>query len=143
MDDTPRRRAVLTAVAGGIAAATAGCLGGDSGTTEQWLDSANNYDGMVDRTGQETVTVAVGAVDGFSFDPAAVRVTTGTTVRWEWTSFGGLHNVVAENGAFESELLSGEGETFSHTFSESDLYRYVCTPHQTRGMLGAVEVVDE
>lgn len=142
MDDAPRRRAVLTALAGGVVAATAGCLAGDSEPADQWLSNANNYDGMVDRTGQETVTVAVGAVDGFSFDPAAVRVTTGTTVRWEWTSFGGAHNVIEENTRFESELLSGDGETFSHTFTEPGLYQYVCTPHQTRGMLGVVEVVD-
>jgi halocyanin-like protein len=143
MDEAPRRRAVLTAAASGIAAATAGCLGGDGGTTEQWLSNANNYDGMVARTGQETVTVAVGAVDGLSFDPAAVRITTGTEVLWEWTSFGGGHNVAEENGVFESEIQSGEGETFSHTFTDSGQYRYVCTPHQTQGMLGVVEVVDE
>lgn len=142
MDEAPRRRTVLAAVAGGVVAATAGCLGGDDGTAEDWLSNANNYDGMVDRTGQETVTVAVGAGSGLSFDPAGVRVTTGTEVLWEWTSFGGGHNVVEENGAFESDLLSGEGETFTHTFSEPGLYRYVCTPHQTQGMVGAVEVVD-
>jgi halocyanin-like protein len=143
MDEAPRRRTVLAAVAGGVVAATAGCLGGDDGTPEDWLSNANNYDGMVDRTGQDTVTVAVGAGSGLSFDPAAVRVTTGTTVRWEWTSFGGGHNVVEENGAFESDLLSGEGETFTQTLSDPGLYRYLCTPHQTQGMLGVVEVVDE
>lgn len=144
MDDTLRRRTVLGAVLGTVVAGTAGCLGGgDSGSAEDWLDNANNYDGTVDQTGQDEVSVAVGARDGLSFEPASVQVTTGTTVRWVWTSFGGSHNVVEEDGAFESELKSGEGETFSHTFSEAGVYRYLCTPHQTQGMLGVVEVVDE
>jgi len=145
MDDTLGRRTVLTAVAGGLAA-TAGCLGGTSsegGPYDGWLDNANNFEGVVDRTGREEVPVAVGAGSGFSFDPAAVRISPGTTVVWEWTSFGGGHNVVAEDGAFESELLFEEGETFSHTFDEPGVYRYVCTPHRTQGMLGVVEVVDE
>lgn len=143
MDDAPRRRTVLTAVAGGLAA-TAGCLGGNSdGPYDGWLSSANNFEEVVDRTGQDDVTVAVGAGSGYSYDPAAVRVTTGTRVRWEWTSFGGGHNVVEENSVFESDLMAAEGEQFTHTFSEPGVYRYVCTPHRTQGMLGVVEVVEE
>jgi halocyanin-like protein len=149
MDDVLGRRSVLTAIAGGLSVSTAGCLG-SGGDTEieadtygDWFRGANNFEGTVDRTGQEEAQVAVGAGSGFSFDPAAVRVTTGTTIRWEWTSFGGGHNVVEENGVFESDILYDEGETFTHTFSEAGVYRYVCTPHQTQGMLGAVEVVDE
>lgn len=145
MNDGPGRRSVLAGVAVGVGFAVAGCLGSDNGDDSYggWLRNANNVEDTVDRTGQEETRVAVGAESGFSFDPAAVRVSTGTTVVWEWTSFGGNHNVVEENEVFESELLFDEGETFSHTFAESGVYRYVCTPHQGRGMLGVVEVVDE
>jgi halocyanin-like protein len=144
MDDTLGRRAVLAAVAGSVAA-TAGCLGGDTegGPYDGWLSNANDFEAVVDRTGRGEVQVAVGAGSGLSFDPVAVRVSPGTTIRWEWTSFGGGHNVVEENGVFESELLFEEGSTFSHTLDEPGVYRYVCTPHQTQGMLGVVEVVDE
>ncbi len=144
MNDTPRRRTVLTAVAGGLAA-TAGCLGGNSedGPYDGWLSSANGFEAVVDRTGQTEVPVAVGTDSGYAFDPAAVRVTTGTQIRWEWSSFGGGHNVVEENGVFESELMTGEGEQFTYTFSEPGVYRYLCTPHRTQGMLGVVEVVDQ
>jgi len=148
MDDTPRRRPVVAAIAGGLVATIAGCLGGgsdgeiESDTYGSWFRGANNFEGTVDRTGRDEVAVSVGSGSGFSFDPAALRVSTGTTVVWEWTSFGGGHNVVEENGVFESELYYDEGETFSHTFEEPGVYRYVCTPHQTQGMLGAVEVVE-
>jgi len=144
MFERSSRRSVLAGVA---AIATAGCLGGseediESDTYGDWFRGANNFEGTVDRTDRSEVTVAVGAGDGFAFDPAAVRVSTGTTVRWEWTGRGAQHNVVEEDGVFESELYFDEGETFSHTFDEPGVYRYVCTPHQTQGMLGAVEVVD-
>jgi len=145
MNEAPRRRSLLTALAGGIAVATAGCLGGDRSDEPYngWLRGANNFEGTVDRTGQGEVTVGVGAGSGLSFDPAAVRITTGTTVVWEWSSFGGGHNVIEDNGRFESEIMFDEGETFTHTFTEPGVYKYVCTPHQTQGMLGVVEVVDQ
>jgi halocyanin-like protein len=89
------------------------------------------------------VTVAVGAEGNggnFAFDPAAIRVSSGTTVVWNWTGQGAQHNVVAEDGSFESELTEEEGFTFEHTFSESGTYEYACTPHRSLGMKGAVVV---
>ncbi|MFO7833032.1 MAG: halocyanin domain-containing protein [Halohasta sp.] len=138
------RRSVLAGLA---AITTAGCLGGseediESDTYGDWFSGANNFEGTVDRTDRSELTVDVGAGDGFAFDPAAVRVSVGTTIRWEWTGRGGQHNVVEADEVFESELYFDEGETFSYTFDEPGVYRYVCTPHQTQGMLGAVEVVD-
>ena len=77
----------------------------------------------------------------FAFAPAAVRVSPGTTVVWEWTGNGGTHNVVnREDGLFESELTVSEGHTFEYTFEESGEYRYVCIPHETLGMVGVVVV---
>ena len=144
MDDTLRRRALLAALGGGVAA-TAGCLGGDTGDGPYggWLSNANDFDGVVNRTGRDEARVSVGAGSGLSFAPAAIRISPGTTVRWEWTGFGGGHNVVEETGVFESELRFEEGSTFTYSFDEPGVYRYVCTPHRTQGMLGVVEVVDE
>jgi halocyanin-like protein len=108
-----------------------------------WLDDAPNYDGStVDRTDADTVTVAVGAGNGLLFDPPAIRVTTGTTVVWEWTGKGGQHNVQERDGAFESELASAEGATYERTFDEPGVVLYFCLPHQAVGMKGAVAVVD-
>ncbi|MFD1595817.1 plastocyanin/azurin family copper-binding protein [Haloplanus litoreus] len=46
----------------------------------------------------------------------------------------------APGGAFESQLSAEEGFTFERTFSSTDTYTYVCTPHRTLGMKGAVVV---
>jgi len=138
-----RRRFLATT---GLLGALAGCLGDDDIEEETygtWFRGANNFEGTVDRTGTAEAVVTVGAGDGFSFDPAAVRVDVGTTVAWEWTGEGGQHNVVEEDGAFESELYLDPGRRFEHAFEEPGVFRYVCTPHQARGMVGAVHVVGE
>ncbi|WP_200531536.1 halocyanin domain-containing protein [Halorubrum sp. LN27] len=131
------RREALAGVGTVAAAALAGCAdavvpGGDE----------EGEPDPIDRTGEERVTVAVGADAGFAFAPANLVVDAGTTVRWEWTGAGGAHNVVDKGGAFESELTGEEGHAFKHAFAESGAFEYVCTPHQTRGMEGRIEVVE-
>ncbi|WP_418284609.1 halocyanin domain-containing protein [Halorubrum sp. DTA46] len=105
-----------------------------------WFDDVDNYEGTVDRTGSDGVTIQVGSGSGLSFGPAAVAVSPGTTVVWEWTGEGGDHNVAAEDGAFTSETVSEAGHTFEYTFEESGVHEYVCTPHEAVGMKGAVYV---
>ncbi|ELZ91452.1 halocyanin precursor-like protein [Haloferax mucosum ATCC BAA-1512] len=109
-----------------------------------WFDRTSNYEGVYDMTDKDAVTVAVGVSGNsgaYAFDPAAVRVAPGTTVTWEWTGSGGAHNVVErENDSFQSELTATEGHTFEYTFEDSGEYRYVCVPHETFGMVGAVVV---
>lgn len=151
------RRRALSLVATGALVGLAGCSGGSAagengdggGDTETprydgYLDGASGYDGSVtDRTGSDEVSVTVGAGDGFGFDPAAIRVSPDTTVVWEWSGLGSRHNVVDEDGAFESPYYAAEGETFSHEFTEVGVTKYYCTPHRNLGMVGVVEVVDE
>ena len=115
-----------------------------------WFDDVPNYDGTVDYSGEDTVEISVGEGDqGLYFEPAAVQIDPGTTVVWEWTGEGGEHNVVDEDGVFESERTAEAGYTFEHTFEADDdgeIFRYICTPHEALGMLGAVavgDVVDE
>ncbi|WP_058366334.1 halocyanin domain-containing protein [Haloparvum sedimenti] len=105
-----------------------------------WFDGVDNYEATLDRTDADEVTVEVGAEDGLKFAPPAVAVSTGTTVVWEWTGQGGDHNVSEEDGTFESELSGEEGHTFEYTFEESGTFRYVCTPHESVGMKGAIHV---
>lgn len=109
-----------------------------------FMDGVGNYNGVVDKTGQSEVTVKVGTDangGGFGFGPAAIKISTGTKVVWEWTGKGGGHNVKAEEGAsFTSETVSTEGHTFSHTFEEAGTVKYVCVPHKALGMKGAVVV---
>lgn len=105
-----------------------------------WFDDVANYEETLDYTDADEVTVAVGAGNGLQFEPPAIKVAAGTTVVWEWTGQGGEHNVAAEEGSFESELSSEEGHTFEHSFEESGIHRYACTPHRASGMKGAVVV---
>ncbi len=108
-----------------------------------WFDNVDNYDGVVDRTGEEEITVQVGSQangGGFGFGPAAVAVSPGTTVVWEWTGEGGSHDVQADDGSFASEMVGDAGHTFSHTFDETGTTKYYCMPHKTMGMKGAVVV---
>lgn len=109
-----------------------------------WLRNVSNYDYTVDMRGRRSVSVAVGA-DGnmgkFAFEPAAVAVSPGTTVTWEWTGEGGAHNVVAVEGTFDSgPLVETAGTTFRFTFDDPAVYKYVCEPHETMGMKGVVLV---
>jgi len=143
-EPTMGRRSLLAASAGAAAAAAApGVLAqGDDTDAESYLSDANNYDGIVDRTGEDAVTVDVGAgQNGLAFGPAGVRVSPGTTVTWEWTGEGGRHNVVANDGSFDSGETVGEaGTTFEHTFESEGTYTYICVPHESVGMLGAIVV---
>ncbi|MGQ4556522.1 halocyanin domain-containing protein [Halobellus sp. GM3] len=163
--------AVLTAIAGCTGNGGGDGNGGDGGdgapaltgddypAVDAWLTetdvgaAAPNYDGsIVDRRDQEAITVGVGTGDtGTEFDPAAVAVDAGTTVRWEWTGEGGAHNVEAEPddqiGESDYEFSSGdpvdeEGETYEQVLDEPGVALYHCEPHLTVGMKGAVVVAE-
>lgn len=112
-----------------------------------WFDGVSNYDGTCDLRQRESVTVAVGVegnIDYFKFGPPAVAVSPGTEVTWQWTGRGGAHNVVAEQGAFDSgKPVASEDKTFSYTFDAPAVYTYFCEPHRSSGMRGAVFVALE
>jgi nitrite reductase (NO-forming) len=106
-----------------------------------WFDDVDNFDGVVDRTGESEVTVEVGSPGNggnFGYGPAAVRVDPGTTVTWEWVD--GSHDVQAEDGSFKSTLTDEVGHTFSQRFDGSGVHKYYCMPHKAMGMKGAVIV---
>ena len=153
MSDLSRRRFVQgtgTALAVGV---LAGCTGnggdGPPEDIENHLSDANNYDGSLeDMTGESEVTVDVGAgSNGYAFDPAAVRISSGTTVTWEWTGKGGAHNVASVEGSeteFNSgESVEGEDNEYEQSFDSAGSQLYVCEPHTAQGMKGAIEVVEE
>ena len=108
--------------------------------TEQWLRGARGFEHVEDRTGEEEVVVEVGAGSGLQYAPAAIRVDSGTTVRWQWTGRGGLHDVAFLSADVSTSLRSEEGAEFSYAFDEPGEYRYECTPHSGVGMRGAVIV---
>ena len=125
-----------------------GGTGGNGGAgnvpreVDDYLSEAIEYNGSLeDMTGEDEATVEVGAgSNGLAFSPAAIQVDSGTTVTWEWTGEGGAHNVVHEDGEFESDLQEEDGATFEHTFEEEGNFLYYCNPHRSQGMKGAVIV---
>lgn len=147
--ETVTRRAVLSGVAVGVTI-LAGCAGGNASRTDSadrpdfdgWLANTAAYDGVMDRTGQSTVLVAVGGDDGLSFEPPAIRVDVGTTVRWEWTGGGSAHNVAAKDGTFESNTYAESGGTFERSFDTAGVVKYLCVPHEYAGMKGVIVVGD-
>jgi halocyanin-like protein len=153
-DRRATRRGVLRATAG---AATAAATAAGTATAQGGVDYGGwfgggtggetaNFDGTVDRTGQDSVTVEVGA-DGnggpYAFAPAAVRVDPGTTITFEWTS--DTHNVLIEeqpsgSGWSGVQNIENTGFTHEHTFETEGIYKYYCQPHLALGMKGAVVV---
>lgn len=137
-----RATATTASVAGLGAGATGTAVAQSDKQFDGWMEDANNYDGVVDKTGQKQVTIEVGAGDStLAFGPAAVTVDPGTTVQWKWTGKGGSHNVVDKGGAFKSgDPTSEAGHTFKHTFEEKGVTKYYCNPHKAAGMRGVVVV---
>lgn len=139
----PTRRQVLGATGAALAGtALSGTASAQPGTDlTDWFAKTSNATGVVDKRGQDTVTVTVGAKangGNWGFGPAAVRVDPGATVRWEWTGKGGAHNAVATDGTFESKLTQEGGHTFEWTPEAAGVTKYYCAPHKAMGMRGAV-----
>lgn len=148
------RTAGLTTTAGLVG--LAGCTG-DAGDDDDdatyvpsepnyrgWFEGVSNYKATVDARGQDAVQIDVGVQGNsgfYKFGPAAIAVTPDTPITWKWTGKGGTHNVVAEQGAFDSgKLVDEKGYTFEYTLEEPAIYKYVCEPHRSLGMKGAVFV---
>lgn len=131
--------------AGGSGAQGGGSGEGEEGSerVEEWLSSTDNYDGVVDQTDVNRTTIQVGAPgnDGDNaFEPAAVRISPGMTVRWEWTG-DGTHNVVEQDETFKSGSPTDDSdEVYEFDFEEAGTYLYYCERHEGRGMKGAVVV---
>ncbi|WP_459193432.1 halocyanin domain-containing protein [Halosimplex sp. J119] len=142
---TVMKTLAIGATAGGLATAGSAPATAQSTDLSEWFSNTGNVDGVVDETGKSEVTVEVGVQGNngaFAFGPAAVRVDPGTKVIWEWTGEGTPHNVVAEDGSYESDMITEAGATFSHTFESEGVSKYACVPHKGMGMKGAVIVGD-
>lgn len=129
------RRAVLAGTATVGVTALAGCLGG--GGDSEDVEALDVPEG--------TEVVEVGPDGDYVFDPEKRTIEVGTTVRFVWLS--PTHNVAVKSqpeGADWSghELIEDRGFSFEHTFEVPGRYEYVCTPHRTQGMRGAL-VVEE
>lgn len=75
-------------------------------------------------------------IDNFSFGPATITVSVGTTVTWI-NRDDIPHKVVSNNDEFKSKVLDRD-EKFSYTFSKAGTYPYFCSLHPK--MTGKVAV---
>jgi len=66
-------------------------------------------------------------IDNFSFGPATITVSVGTTVTWI-NRDDIPHKVVANSEEFKSKVLDSD-EKFSYTFSKAGEYPYFCSLH--------------
>src|ERR1700730_2101104 len=66
-------------------------------------------------------------IDNFSFTPAEITVSPGTTLTW--TNGDDIpHTVVASNKAFRSKVMDTD-QQFSFTFTQPGTYEYFCSLH--------------
>ena len=139
--------AAATGLAAGAAAPVSaqGSSGPDYG---DWFSNTDNFDGTHDETGKDSVTVTVGAkANGgtFGFGPAAVRVSPGTKVTFDWAS--DTHTVTVQSQPDGADWqghddIEDTGFSYSHTFETPGIYEYYCIPHEAMGMKGAIVVGD-
>jgi plastocyanin len=81
-------------------------------------------------------TPATVQIDNFSFAPADLIVTAGTTVTWR-NDDDDVHTVVEKNRRFKSAALDTD-DTFSQTFAAPGEYAYFCSLHPQ--MMGKIIV---
>ncbi len=74
------------------------------------------------------------------FDPSQLTVKVGTTVTWKVVGQS-THDLAARDGSFSDRTMSF-GQSFSHTFTRTGRYPYVCMQHEGDGMVGEVIVID-
>ena len=157
------RRAFLTTAAGTAAAAGASgaAAAQETGTSTGTATSSGTgtSTGTSAGTGTGTSsggggggggseTVAVGPDGSLVFTPGTeepLQITPGTTVEFVWESDN--HNIVVDSqpedaGWSGHEPIENTGFTYSHTFETLGEYEYYCQPHESAGMLGAIEVVE-
>lgn len=86
---------------------------------------------------EETHTVKA---RGMAFEPMVIQIEPGDTVVWRNMS---THNTESLEGMIPEGAepwKSPLSENYRHTFEEEGVYIYVCTPHVSMGMGGAVVV---
>ena len=122
----------------GVLVGVVGLLAPPSQPSEAFVQLSANQ-----ATGVEDEHVTIVRQRGKFFDPPVVVIHEGDTVVWvNETKGGGWHDVVSDEGKFDSERMD-PGDTFSHTFEQPGVYSYHCHPHVIDGMQGVVVVLPE
>lgn len=105
--------------------------------THPGLDPATAITSLANTTAKPSLvspadasTASVNVGDTY-YDQADITIQAGDTVQWNWQ--GGIHTVTNDNPNspeyFDSGVLIGAGQTYSHTFTQPGTYRYYCSIH--------------
>ena len=139
-----------TAVIGLAALASLAGCGGYTATGPNGGNGAGGYGGGGGGGGGPIGSVTVGDNGAIAFtsahngssNPAVDTVAIGGTVTWTWTSTQGMAHSVQSLGSptfASSAIMSGDGQTYSVTFTTPGTYQYDCAVHGTT-MSGRVVV---
>jgi plastocyanin len=81
-------------------------------------------------------------IQGFAFNPAAIQVRKGMTVKWVFCDGPNTdsHSVTSDAGLWDSGLITYAIRTYSRAFAATGSFPYHCIPHPF--MEGTVTVVD-
>ncbi len=75
----------------------------------------------------KTKEVVVELTGGNQFTPVELKIEVGTMVVWKNVS--GHHNIIADDGSFESPPDLEAGSEYKHTFDKAGTYKYFCAFH--------------
>lgn len=137
------RRALIRVLGASGVAGLAGCIGGNG-------PDPVNGDGTDTETNEPIDAdhvVTVGPDGDLRYEPAELEVEVDSTVAWKWDSGG--HTVTVQrkpSGAdWRGTNLSEKdaGYVMARTFDVEGTYEYYCTPHQSAGMNGTLEVSED
>lgn len=85
------------------------------------------HNGIFASAQEKTASTAEVKIDNFSFGPAAITISVGTTVTWI-NRDDIPHTVVSTEKVFKSKVLDTD-EKFSYTFTKPGEYPYFCSIH--------------
>jgi plastocyanin len=116
--------------------AIAACSGGSTAAPSVPASSAPSAAASAAPSAPAPAASGAVSIASFSFQPAALTVSAGTTVTWTNNDSAG-HTVTADDGSFKSDTLA-KGATFSQTFDTPGTFAYHCSIHPS--MTGTVTV---
>lgn len=107
--------------------------GGDKTVMASAAQSSRTAAGDDSKSASESITVRI---DGMRFEPASITVEPGTKVTW--VHGGRMPHTITGNAEGLGSSTLQQGQSYSHTFTDSGLYNYYCSIHPS--MTGSVVV---
>ncbi len=87
-----------------------------------------NQETNTQTTTQEKLTTHNIEISNFAFSPKEIKIKKGDTIIWT-NKDSAKHTITSDSGnELDSDLLA-DGESYSHTFTETGAFDYHCTPH--------------